>query len=108
MLISWLYLLLAVIAEVTGTTCMKMAEGFTQLIPSLSMIAFYLVSLCAATMAMKAIDVSVAYAIWSGLGTVLIALIGIAWFREPVSLSKVISISMIVSGVMGLKLSTSV
>jgi small multidrug resistance pump len=54
------------------------------------------------TVAVKKIDISVSYAIWSGVGTALIALIGFGWFKEPVTALKVLSISMIVVGVVGL------
>lgn len=65
---SWLFLFLAVISEVTGTTCMKLSAGLTQLLPSLSMVIFYGISLTSLTFAIKKIDVSVAYAdlVWYG------------------------------------------
>ncbi|MBO3464488.1 MAG: hypothetical protein KME33_36820 [Aetokthonos hydrillicola CCALA 1050] len=56
-------------------------------------------------MALKKIDVSIAYAIWSGLGTSLIAVIGIFWFKEPVNVLKIMSISLVIIGVIGLNLS---
>ncbi|WP_279605584.1 DMT family transporter [Aetokthonos hydrillicola] len=59
----------------------------------------------ALTMALKKIDVSIAYAIWSGLGTSLIAVIGIFWFKEPVNVLKIMSISLVIIGVIGLNLS---
>ena len=102
---SRLFLLLAIISEVTGTTCMKLSAGFTQLLPSVSMIIFYGISLTSLTIAIKKIDVSVAYAVWSGLGTVLIATIGILWFKEPATALKIISLGLVVIGVIGLNLS---
>jgi len=65
---------------------------------------FYLFSLAALALALKRIDVSIAYAIWAGVGTVLVAVVGILWFQEPVSLLKVGSILLIVAGVVGLHL----
>ncbi|MEH1770595.1 DMT family transporter [Nostoc sp.] len=102
---SWLFLFLAIISEVTGTTCMKLSAGFTQLLPSVSMVIFYGISLTSLTFAIKKIDVSVAYAIWSGLGTVLIATIGILWFKEPANALKIISIGLVIIGVIGLNIS---
>lgn len=101
---SWLFLILAIGFEVAGTTCMKLSDGFTKLAPSLGMAAFYACSLTMLTLALRRIDVSVAYAIWSGLGTALIAVIGIAVFREPLTAMKIGSIVMIILGVVGLNL----
>jgi small multidrug resistance pump len=102
---GWVLLILAILLEVIGTTCMKLSEGFTKLLPSVLMGVFYLLSLGALTLVLKKIDVSVAYAVWSGLGTALIAAIGILWFKEPVTASKMISIGTIILGVIGLNLS---
>jgi small multidrug resistance pump len=102
---SLFFLLLAIIAEVTGTTCMKLSAGFTQLIPSVSMVIFYGISLTSLTFAIKKIDLGIAYAIWSGLGIVLIDTIGILWFKEASSNLKIVSIGLIVTGIIGLNLS---
>lgn len=101
----WVFLVFAILFEVAGTTCMKLSEGFTKLLPSIGVGGFYLVSLTLLTLALKRIDVSVAYAIWSGLGTATIAVIGFAFFREPVTAMKVGSILLIILGVVGLNLS---
>jgi small multidrug resistance pump len=102
---NWLFLVLAIVAEVVGTTCMKLSSGFTQLLPSVAMVIFYGISLSALTMALKKIEVSVAYAIWSGLGTALIAIIGIFGFKEPATALKIMSILLIIIGVVGLNFS---
>jgi len=102
---SWLMLVAAIVLEVAGTTSMKLSDGFTRLLPSVLLAVFYLFSLAALTLALKRIDVSIAYAIWAGVGTVLVAIVGVLWFREPVSLLKVGSILLIVAGVVGLHLS---
>lgn len=102
---SWLILCLAVTLEVAGTTSMKLSEGFTKLIPSLAMGFFYAGSLALLTIALKRIDVSIAYAIWSGLGTALIAVIGFYWFKEPLTVLKIGSLALIIAGVVGLNLS---
>ena len=101
---SWLMLVAAIVLEVAGTTSMKLSDGFTRLLPSVLLAVFYLFSLAALALALKRIDVSVAYAIWAGVGTVLVAVVGILWFQEPVSLLKVGSILLIVAGVVGLHL----
>ncbi len=102
---SWLYLFLAIILEVLGTTSMKLSEGFTKTLPSIVMFVFYLLSLISLTLALKKVDVSVAYAVWSGLGTTLIAIIGIFYFKEPSTTLKLVSIGLIITGVIGLNLS---
>jgi small multidrug resistance pump len=101
---SWLYLILAILLEVCGTTSMKLSQGFTKLVPSILIFVFYCLSFTSITLALKKIDVSVAYAVWSGLGTALIAVLGILWFKEPFSLLKMVSIGLIIAGVIGLNL----
>jgi len=101
----WLYLATAIVLEVIGTTSMKLSAGFTKTIPSIMMFVFYLASLAVLTLALKKIDVSIAYAVWAGLGTALIATIGIVYFHESATLLKTISILLIIAGVVGLHLS---
>lgn len=102
---SLFYLIIAIIFEVAGTTCMKLSYGFTKAVPSILMIIFYLLSLVSLTFALKKIDVSVAYAIWAGIGTALIVAVGVLWFKEPVTALKIISLGLIIIGVIGLNLS---
>ncbi|HTF38708.1 MAG TPA: multidrug efflux SMR transporter [Blastocatellia bacterium] len=101
---TWLYLVLAILLEVSGTTCMKLSEGFTRMVPSILLVVFYTLSFGMLTLALKKIDVSVAYAIWSGVGTALIASIGVLWFKEPATALKLISLALIIIGVVGLNL----
>ncbi|MGP8321986.1 MAG: DMT family transporter [Methanosarcinaceae archaeon] len=103
---SLFYLILAIIFEVSGTICMKLSQGFTKIVPSILMIILYILSLGLLTLALKKIDVSIAYAIWAGMGTALIATIGILWFKEPISALKIISLGLIIIGVIGLNLSS--
>ena len=105
---SWLYLVLAIVLEVSGTTSMKLSQGFTQTLPSVLMFLFYGLSLAALTLALKSIDVSMAYAIWSGLGTALIATVGVVWLKEPLNTLKILSLLLIIIGVIGLNLSGDV
>ncbi len=104
---GWIYLILAILLEASGTTCMKLSGGFTQIFPSIFMFIFYALCFSSLTLALKKIDISIAYAIWSGLGTFLIATIGVLWFKEPVTALKIISLGLIVLGVLGLNLSGS-
>lgn len=102
---SWLYLILAILLEVSGTTCLKLSHGFTKTVPSVLLFILYGCSFTSFSLALKKIDVSVAYAVWSGVGTALIATVGILWFREPLNAVKIISIGLIILGVIGLRLS---
>lgn len=101
---GWVYLVLAILAEVAGTTSMKASKGFTLLVPSVLIFVFYGFSLVLLTLSLKSLDVSVAYAVWSGMGTALIATIGILWFREPLGALKLASLALIIIGVAGLNL----
>ena len=101
---TWLYLAFAIVLEVSGTTCMKLSEGFTKTVPSILLFVFYTLSFGMLTLALKKIDVSVAYAVWSGVGTALIATIGVLWFKEPATAMKLISLGLIIIGVVGLNL----
>jgi small multidrug resistance pump len=106
---NYYYLLLLAIAfEVCGTTCMKLSQGFSKLIPSILIFVFYAASFSVFTLALKRIDVSIAYAIWAGLGTAIITAIGIFWFKEPINALKMISLLIVVAGVIGLHLSSRI
>ena len=101
---SWLYLFVAILLEVSGTIAMKLSEGFTRMVPLVTMFIFYGFGLTLLTLALKKIELSIAYAIWSGLGTALIGIVGIIWFKESATLLKIISIFLIIVGVIGLNL----
>ncbi|MEH2169806.1 MAG: multidrug efflux SMR transporter [Nostoc sp.] len=102
---SWIYLILAILFEVSGTTCMKLSQGFTKIVPSILIFVFYGLCFTFLTFALKRLEVSVAYSVWAGLGTILIALIGIIWFQESATLIKLVSIALIIIGVIGINAS---
>jgi small multidrug resistance pump len=102
---SYLYLLGAILFEIAGTTSLKLSQGFSRLAPSIAMFVFYAISFTLFSFALKKIDVSTGYAIWSALGTALIATIGVLYFKEPLSLLKIASLALVVLGVIGLNLS---
>jgi len=105
---AWAVLGLAILLEVAGTTCMRLAEGFTRLTPSVLIFVFYALSFALNTVIIRTLGLSVVYAVWSGVGTVLTALIGFLYFKEPATALKLVSIGLIVIGVMGLHASTRV
>lgn len=104
---SWVYLFVAIISEVTGTTSVKLSHGFTRFAPSVMIFVFYGISLAASSVALKKIDISVAYAAWSGLGTILVVFIGAIAFKEPISAMKIFYIALIIAGVVGLNISSA-
>jgi len=102
--LHWIYLCLAILFEVGGTTSMKLSDGFTKVIPSVLLILFYICSLCFLTLTLKSLEVSIAYAIWSGMGIIIITLIGFMYFNESVSLLKIVAIALIIIGVVTLNM----
>ena len=105
---AYLYLLFPIILEVCGTTTMKLSQGFTRFLPSVLIFAFYGLSFTLLTMVLKKIEVSIAYAIWSGVGTALIAIVGILYFKETLTLLKVLSLALVIIGIIGLNMSGGV
>ena len=101
---AWLFLAIGIVFEVLGTVMMKYADGFTKLWPSVFVFLFYGMSLVSLVFVLKKLEVSIAYAIWASCGTALIAVIGIVWFKEPVSVIKLVSIALIIVGIIGLEM----
>ena len=103
-MLDYAYLLLAIVSEVVGTSALKATASFTKPIPSLVVLvgygsAFYFLSRC-----LNTISIGVAYAIWSGLGIVLIAFLGWLFYRQPIDLPGLIGMGLIVAGVVVLQL----
>jgi len=97
-------LLLAVCLEVAGTTCMKLSQGFTRPLPSVLLFLFYGLSFICLTFVLRRVEISVTYALWSALGTILVAIVGIGFFHETITPQKIISLLLIIAGVVGLRL----
>jgi len=104
---SWVILFFAIAFEVAGTLTLKFTEGMTRLWPTVLMFAFYLVSLFGLSTAVGRIPVGTAYAVWSGVGTLMVAIMGILWFKEQVTVLRSVSMLLIVIGVTGLYLTGS-
>lgn len=99
---AWAVLAVAIVLEVAGTTCMRLSEGLTRWLPSVLIFVFYALSFTLNTLVVGRLGLSVVYAVWSGAGTVLTALIGFLWFKEPATALKLASIGLVVVGVFGL------
>jgi len=97
---GYVYLFIAIVAEVIGTSALKAAEGFTRPVPSLVVVAGYGAAFYFLGLVLKTIPVGIAYAIWAGLGIVLITLVGMAAFRQVPDLPAVLGMALIVAGVL--------
>lgn len=102
---SWILLIGAIAAEVTATSALKQSAGFTKLVPTIIVGVGYLLSFGLLALAVKHLQISVAYAIWSGVGTAAITVIGLYAFREPLTITKIVGLLLIIGGVVTLNLS---
>ena len=100
----FLFLAVAILAEVIGTTALKASNGFTVWLPSLVVVAGYGVSFYFLSLALRSIPVGVAYAIWSGVGIVLISVIGWALFRQRLDAAALVGVGLIIAGVIVIQL----
>ena len=98
-MLYWLCLAGAIVLEIAGTTSMKLSQGFTRTLPSVLLFVFYASSFALMTVAVKRIDMSVSYAIWSGVGTAAIVAIGVLFLGESLTVPKLVGIALIIAGV---------
>ena len=101
---QWIFLSVAIVSEVAATSALKASDGFSRLWPSLVVVAGYTVAFYFLSLTLKTVPVGVAYAIWSGAGIALIALIGWAFFGQTLDLPAIIGMLLIVAGVLVLNL----
>ena len=105
---AWLYLIIAGIFEVVWAVGLKYTEGFTRLLPSAVTLAAMVVSFGFLSQALKTIPVGTGYAVWTGIGAVGTAILGIVLFQEPREFARILCILLIVAGIIGLKLTSSI
>jgi small multidrug resistance pump len=98
--VSWIYLLIAIVAEVIGTSALKPAEGFTKPLPTAIVFAGYATAFLFLSLTLRTIPIGVAYAIWAGLGIALITAIGWAAFGQRLDAPALAGIGLIVAGVL--------
>ena len=96
---SYAYLLIAILSEVLATSMLKASDGFTKLIPSIVTFIGYSVSFYFLSMVLKYIPIGISYAIWSGLGIVLISIVGLLAFKQELDLPGIFGMVLIISGV---------
>jgi quaternary ammonium compound-resistance protein SugE len=103
---TWLYLLFAGLFEVAWAIGLKYTEGFSRLVPSLLTVGAMILSLALLGLALKSLPVGTAYAVWTGIGAVGTAALGIYLFGEPATVARLACIGLIVAGIVGLKFAT--
>jgi small multidrug resistance pump len=96
---SYIYLALAIAAEVAATSLLKTTEEFSRLVPTTFLVVFYIISFYLMTLALRDLPLGVVYAVWSGLGIVLVACVGAFVYKEIPDLGSLIGMSLILSGV---------
>lgn len=101
---TWFWLIVAICFEVCGTLSLKSSDGLSKLLPSVLTFIFYGISFTALASTLKSMDVGIAYAVWAGAGTAIVALGGILFFGEAATLIKLAAITLIVLGVVVLNL----
>ncbi|OZI39100.1 QacE family quaternary ammonium compound efflux SMR transporter [Bordetella genomosp. 1] len=102
--LKWVYLGVAIIAEIVATSALKSSEGFSRLLPSVITVLGYGVAFYFLSLTLREIPVGVAYAIWSGVGIVLISLVGVVLFRQTLDLAAILGMTLIVAGVVMINL----
>ncbi len=103
---AWVYLFFAGLFEVGWAIGLKYTDGFSKLAPSIWTVASMVVSLALLGLALKTLPVGTGYAVWTGIGTVGTAILGIVLFGEPATALRLACIGLIVAGIVGLKLAT--
>lgn len=103
---GWIYLATAIALEIVATSNLKMSEGLTRLVPSLLVFPLYGGSFLFLAQALKTLELGTAYAVWSAVGTAVVAMIGVIWFGESVTPLKLVSLALVIAGVVGLNLSS--
>ena len=99
----WLILSFAILLEVSGTLCLKLSQGMTRPLPVIGVAVFYLGTFFLMSLSLKNLEVGTVYAIWSGVGTALIAIIGVLYFGESMHWVKVLGLCFIIGGVILLR-----
>ncbi|WP_164018020.1 DMT family transporter [Pyxidicoccus trucidator] len=103
-MLSYVYLVAAIASEIVGTSLLKKTDGFTRLWPSVACLGGYVAAFAFLSQAVKTVPVGIAYALWAGLGTAGIVVIGAVFLGEPLSAVKIIGVGLIVAGVVVINL----
>tara|TARA_R110002167_G_scaffold27437_2_gene93208 strand:- start:1767 stop:2162 length:396 start_codon:yes stop_codon:yes gene_type:complete len=96
---TYLYLAIAIIAEVVATSALKASEEFTRLVPSIIVIVGYVIAFYFMTLVLRVMPIGITYAIWSGIGIVLVAVIGFFLYKQTPDTAAIIGMGLIILGV---------
>ncbi|MFL5283400.1 MAG: SMR family transporter [Rhodopila sp.] len=97
---TYLFLGLAILAEVCATSALKASDGFTRLWPSVVVLIGYAIAFGFLSLTLRSMPVGIAYAIWSGIGVVLVSAVGWAWFRQSLDQPALLGMALIIAGVL--------
>lgn len=103
---SWIYLTIAGVFEVVWTVALKYSEGFSKLLPSIITVLGMLVSFGFLSLSLKTLPIGTAYAAWTGIGAIGTVIIGIILFHEPMSVTRLLFVALILTGIIGIKFTT--
>jgi len=101
---GYIYLAIAIISEVAGTSALKASAQFTKPVPTLIVVVGYAISFYMLTKVLKTLPLGITYALWSGLGMILVALVGTFYYRQTLDLPAILGIGLIVAGVVVMQL----
>jgi len=96
---AYIYLAIAIIAEVISTSALKSSEEFTKLYPSIIVVVGFCVSFYFLTLVLRTIPLGITYAIWSGVGIVLVAIIGVVFYKQSIDMPAILGMGLIIAGV---------
>ncbi|MFV9875321.1 MAG: multidrug efflux SMR transporter [Rickettsiales endosymbiont of Dermacentor nuttalli] len=105
MLLAWIYLIIAGLAEIVFATCLKMSQGFTRPLPTLFFVISATLSLYLMNKAINSIPLGTVYAVWTGIGAAGVVITGVILFKDPISVTRMIFIGLLLISIVGLKFS---
>jgi small multidrug resistance pump len=107
-MVAYLYLALAIAAEVTATVSLKLSDGFSKLVPSVLVVAGYGIAFFGLSQVLKAgMPIGVAYAVWAAVGVALVAIVGVLFLKEPLNLTMVAGLALVIGGVVLLEIGSA-
>lgn len=101
---TYLYLVIAIIAEIVATSSLKASEQFTKLWPSVLVVIGYLTAFYFLSLTLKRMDIGIVYALWSGIGIVLVSLVGVFLYKQKLDLAAILGMALIIAGVVVINL----
>lgn len=101
---AWIVLVLSGLLEAGWALSLKASDGLTKLWPTVSFVGLLIVSMLGLAWALRSLPVGTAYAVWTGIGAIVTAIVGMIWLGEPATVGRIVSIVLIVAGIVGLRL----